>query len=132
MTGSTTHHTTSRPIRPLATVDTYSSMWNEVGRTSAGNGRSADAGPRAAATPTRCSRRTATSSWSAIVDAVQAQFPGQRFRRTTAVDAHHDVVRFGWELAARRHGHRRRHRRRHHRRDDGRFRTITGFFGDLA
>jgi hypothetical protein len=68
----------------------------------------------------------------AIVDAVQAQFPGQRFRRTTAVDAHHDLVRFGWELAAA---------------DgavtvagtdvgivaaDGRMQSIAGFFGEPA
>jgi SnoaL-like domain len=31
---------------------------------------------------------------------VQAQFPGQRFVRTSGIDAHHTVVRFGWELAA--------------------------------
>jgi SnoaL-like domain len=31
---------------------------------------------------------------------VQAQFPGQRFVRTTGIDAHHSLVRFGWELAA--------------------------------
>lgn len=29
---------------------------------------------------------------------VQAQFPGQRFVRTTGIDAHHGLVRFGWEL----------------------------------
>ncbi len=34
----------------------------------------------------------------AIIAGVQAQFPGYRFRRTGAVDAHHDRVRFGWEL----------------------------------
>ena len=35
-----------------------------------------------------------------MVDAVHAQFPGHRFRRTSDVDAHHDQVRFTWELAA--------------------------------
>jgi hypothetical protein len=30
---------------------------------------------------------------------VHAQFPGQRFVRTTGVDTHHGLVRFGWELA---------------------------------
>ncbi|MBN2624078.1 MAG: nuclear transport factor 2 family protein [Acidimicrobiales bacterium] len=29
---------------------------------------------------------------------VHAQFPGQRFVRTTGIDAHHGLVRFGWEL----------------------------------
>ena len=35
----------------------------------------------------------------AMIAAAQAQVPaGCRFRRTGAVDAHHDRVRFGWEL----------------------------------
>lgn len=29
---------------------------------------------------------------------VHAQFPGQRFVRTTGIDSHHGLVRFGWEL----------------------------------
>ena len=67
---------------------------------------------------------------SAMVDAIQEQFPGQRFRRQSGVDSHHDQVRFAWDLAtpdgavtvagvdvgvvA----------------DDGRLVSITGFFGD--
>src|SRR5439155_2303393 len=35
----------------------------------------------------------------AMVAAVQARFPGHRFRRTTEVDLHHDRLRFRWELA---------------------------------
>src|SRR5262249_1170657 len=35
-----------------------------------------------------------------LIGAVQAQFPGHRFRLAGAVDGHHDVVRFGWELVA--------------------------------
>jgi hypothetical protein len=34
----------------------------------------------------------------AMTAAVQSQFPGLRFRRTGDIDAHHDRVRFGWEL----------------------------------
>ena len=34
----------------------------------------------------------------AMIAQVQARFPGHRFRRTGAVDAHHDCVRFTWEL----------------------------------
>lgn len=30
--------------------------------------------------------------------ALQQQFPGHGFRRTTAVDAHHGVARYGWVL----------------------------------
>ena len=36
----------------------------------------------------------------AMVQSVQERFPGHRFRRTGALDAHHDRVRFAWELAA--------------------------------
>jgi hypothetical protein len=35
---------------------------------------------------------------SDMVGAVHAQFPGQRFVRTSGIDAHHGLVRFGWEL----------------------------------
>src|SRR5215213_4933739 len=34
----------------------------------------------------------------AMIQGVQAQFPGYRFRRTSDIDAHHDRVRFAWEL----------------------------------
>ena len=37
---------------------------------------------------------------SALTDVVHAHFPGHTFRRTTAVDSHHDVARYGWELVA--------------------------------
>jgi hypothetical protein len=62
----------------------------------------------------------------AEIGGAQSQFPGLRFRRTSDVDAHHDVVRFSWALGpeesptlagvdfgvvA-----------------DGRFQSITGFF----
>jgi hypothetical protein len=62
----------------------------------------------------------------AMMAAAQPQFDGARFRRTSDVDAHHDVVRFTWSLGLE---------------DapflsgldfgvveDGRFRSITGFF----
>ncbi len=68
----------------------------------------------------------------AMVVGVHTQFPGQRFRRTSGIDAHHGRARFGWELAAP---------------DgsvtvagvdvavfaaDGRLAAITGFFGPLG
>jgi hypothetical protein len=34
-----------------------------------------------------------------LVRAVHDAFPGSRFRLTSAVDAHHDRVRWSWELA---------------------------------
>ena len=66
-----------------------------------------------------------------LATALQGQFPGHRFRRTSAVDAHHDHVRFTWELVAPdgtpvlagmdvgRLGR------------DGRLEQIVGFFGEL-
>ena len=36
----------------------------------------------------------------ALIAGAQAQFPGLTFRLAGTPDAHHDVVRFTWELAA--------------------------------
>lgn len=36
----------------------------------------------------------------AMSAAVQGQFAGHTFRRTTAVDSHHGVARYGWALVA--------------------------------
>ena len=32
--------------------------------------------------------------------AVQSQFAGHTFRRSTGIDAHHSIARYGWELVA--------------------------------
>jgi len=37
---------------------------------------------------------------SQMAAAVQSQFPGHHFRRTSVVDAHHGFARYGWELVA--------------------------------
>ena len=37
---------------------------------------------------------------AALVDAVLGHYPDHTFRRTTAVDAHHEYARYGWELVA--------------------------------
>ena len=66
-----------------------------------------------------------------MVAGVQAKFPAHRFRRLSAVDMHHDQLRFVWDLVtpegavvvagvdigalA----------------SDGRLRRITGFFGEV-
>jgi hypothetical protein len=69
---------------------------------------------------------------SEMVEAVYQQYPDHRFRRVSEIDAHHDAVRYGWELV---------------NRDgsvvvagtdiaqldpDGRLQRVTGFFGELA
>ena len=66
-----------------------------------------------------------------MVDAIYQQFPDHRFRRASAIDAHHDTLRIGWELVSP---------------DgdvviagtdvavvdgDGRLERVTGFFGPL-
>jgi hypothetical protein len=67
-----------------------------------------------------------------MVEAVYQQYPDHRFRRVSEIDAHHDAVRYGWELVNRdgsvvlagtdiaQLG------------DDGRLQRVTGFFGELA
>ncbi len=33
-----------------------------------------------------------------MMGAVLGHYPDHRFRRTTGIDAHHNVARYGWEL----------------------------------
>ncbi|WP_151482897.1 nuclear transport factor 2 family protein [Streptomyces albicerus] len=37
---------------------------------------------------------------AAVIAAAHEQFPGFAFRLTGAVDGHHDIARFGWELVS--------------------------------
>ncbi|MEU9961045.1 nuclear transport factor 2 family protein [Streptomyces sp. NPDC050982] len=37
---------------------------------------------------------------AAVIAGAHEQFPGFEFRLTGAVDGHHDLARFGWELVA--------------------------------
>jgi hypothetical protein len=67
----------------------------------------------------------------AMAGAVQQQFPGTRFRRASAVQEHHGLARYAWELIDEQDGvvltgmdvaevaH------------DGRLARVVGFFGDL-
>jgi SnoaL-like protein len=112
------------------TIDTYLDMLNETDAT-----RRAELVARAWTPDGRWVDPPLESEGHAgiaeMVAGVHAQFPGHRFRRVSGVDAHHDRLRFGWELVAP---------------DgavviagtdvgelapDGRLRRITGFFGDL-
>ena len=65
-----------------------------------------------------------------MVVTVQGHYPGHRFRRTSGVDAHHDVARFGWELVAPDGAVVVAGVDVATLADDGRLRTILGFFGD--
>ena len=79
------------------TIDTYLAAWSEqddaaraelVGRVWADDGRLVDP-PMAA---------SGHAEISGMHAALQGQFAGHTFRRASAVDAHHDAVRFAWEL----------------------------------
>ena len=68
---------------------------------------------------------------SQMVDGVYAQFPKARFRRVSSLDAHHDTVRYAWELvdpegevlvAGTDIGQ---------LAPDGRLQRVSGFFGEL-
>lgn len=79
-------------------IDTYIACWNE-----------ADAARRAAlASETFTEAATYTDPLmegrgpdgiAAMIGAARAHFPGLSFRRAGKVDAHHDLLRFTWELA---------------------------------
>jgi hypothetical protein len=114
----------------ITTVDTYLAMWNEPDPTAR-----AELIERAWTTDGRyCDpllEADGHAALSEMVTAVQAQYPGQQFRRLSGVDVHHDQARFAWELSG----------------DDGtvtvqgldvvelagdgRLARVTGFFGDL-
>jgi len=111
------------------TIDTYLAMWNEPDRATrlalierawTTEGRYVD--------PVQEAR--GHDALSAMVDAIQEQFPGQRFRRQSGVDSHHDQVRFAWDLAAPDGAVTVAGVDVGVVADDGRLVSITGFFGD--
>jgi hypothetical protein len=113
-----------------ATVDAYFAMWNEadvakrakqIEKAWAADGRYVD--------PARDAQ--GHDGLNEMVEAARPHFPEHSVRRTSGIDAHHDQLRFSWEvvgpdgsvpvagidvgvLAP-----------------DGRLRQITGFFGPL-
>jgi hypothetical protein len=68
---------------------------------------------------------------SRMVDGVHAQYPGARFRRVSAIDAHHDAVRYGWELVGPDGGVIVAGTDVGQLAADGRLKRISGFFGGL-
>jgi hypothetical protein len=68
---------------------------------------------------------------AAVADAVVNGYPGQRFVRTTEVDEHHGFIRYGWALVAPDGAVTVTGLDVAQLADDGRIRTVTGFFGDL-
>ena len=113
-----------------ATIDTYLAAWNETDPAARADlVKKAWAEEGAYVDPLL--EAQGHEAINAMAAGVHQQFPGFRFRRTSGVDAHHSLVRFGWELVgedgavavagidiaivA----------------DDGRLSRVAGFFGDL-
>ena len=114
----------------IPTIDTYFAMWNEedaerraelIEQAWADDGSYRD--PLLEA--------DGHAALSEMVATVHGHYPGHRFQRTSGIDAHHDNLRFAWQLVAP---------------DgsvtvggidvaelapDGRLARLTGFFGDL-
>ena len=67
---------------------------------------------------------------SDMAAAVQDQFPGHRFRRSSDIDAHHGFARYAWDLVAA-DGTVTASGIDIAEIDDGHLRRVVGFFGDL-
>ena len=68
---------------------------------------------------------------SEMAATLQAQFPGHSFRRTSAIDAHHEHFRYSWEFVAPDGFIALSGLDVGELADDGSIARITGFFGDL-
>ena len=79
-------------------IDRYIAMWNEA---DAKRRRDliAQTWSEAASYVDTAVQGAGHAGIDAMVASVQQRFPGHRFRRTGAVEAHNDRVRFGWDLA---------------------------------
>ena len=76
----------------------------------------------------------AASGHAEIADGTRrskASSPGHTFRRASVVDAHHDAVRFAWELVGADGAVALKGLDVGEVGEDGRLRRITGFFGEL-
>ena len=95
---TTTNDTTTASV-DTTVIDTYLAAWNEP-----------DDDARAALVEAALGadlwyrdamlEADGRDAFNAVLGAVQAQFPGLVMRRTSAVDAHHDLVRFNWAFGA--------------------------------
>lgn len=68
---------------------------------------------------------------AAMGDALQHQFPGHRFRRSSGVDLHHDHLRYTWELVSPAGEVVLTGLDVAELAPDGRLRKVVGFFGDV-
>ena len=112
------------------TIDTYLSAWNEtdpdrrgtlIEQVWAEDGRLIDP-------PLDAVGHTGISE---MAEAMHEHFPGHSFRRVSGVDAHHDQVRFAWELVGPDGAVALTGLDTGELGADGRLLRIAGFFGDL-
>jgi hypothetical protein len=112
------------------TVDAYLSAWNErdpqrraelIERVWSEQGRLIDP-PLAAA---------GHAAISEMAGAMHEHYAGHEFRRTSDVDAHHDQLRFAWELAGPDGAIAVTGLDVGELAPDGRLQRVTGFFGEL-
>ena len=68
---------------------------------------------------------------SDLFAALQSQFPGHAFRRSSAIDTHHDQFRFAWQLVGPDGAVALAGLDVGETAPDGRLQRITGFFGDV-
>jgi len=92
-----TNAATTATFEAAATVDTYLEMWNETDVTRRA-GLIAEAWAPEGKYCDPLLQASGHEELSAIAAVTQQQFPNHCFVRTTGIDAHHEFVRFGWQL----------------------------------
>ncbi len=80
-------------------IDTYIACWNEADAARRA-GLAAEAFAKGATYTDPLMEGSGADGIAAMIGAAQAHFPGHRFSRRGGVDAHHNLLRFAWELAA--------------------------------
>lgn len=99
MSTATTHTTDAATDTTAATavVDAYLETWNETDHTRR-DGLVAESLGADLWYRDPMLEADGLDAYHAMIDAVQAQFPGFVMRRTSELDGHHDLVRFTWAL----------------------------------
>ena len=92
---TTTETTTPSSQQVAQAIDTYFAMWNEGDRAKRLD-LIAQAWTAEGHYVDPLSDVTGPDGLADMVDGVRAQFPGATLQRTTDIDAHHNVVKFGW------------------------------------
>jgi hypothetical protein len=87
--------TTTETTTIEQTIDTYFAMWNEADRAKRLE-RIAEAWVADGHYVDPLSDVTGHEALADMVEGVRSQYPGATLQRTSDIDAHHNVARFGW------------------------------------